>query len=284
MFAGAESKKIRKAIIEAGVNSTLVSYFYILDRNVYINEYFDKFEYIALDSGGFTFIKKMQDEESHNTDYHRYLAGYLEFIDKHRGKFIWCANLDIGVEVGENKVLEWNEEFKKLEKYQRICYVAHDYELPLKWLYYYFENYNMVGVAADHMGRKDSVGYFSQVYNLSRKHKKYVHGFAMTNFVSFDKFPLWTVDSTTYLGGAKFGTTFVWNGSYFETWDLYRKYRRKSLKHWCDLWNIDYKKFCEDDTKETIKFNTMSWLENEKNYNRITKHKQWWSEDSYDKL
>jgi len=285
LFAGAESKSIRKVIIDAGVKNTLVSYFYIVDRSVDINEYFDRFEYVALDSGGFTFIKNATEKKNtKKIDHYRYLMNYLEFIEKHKGKFLWVANYDVAIEVGDNRVYEWNELFRKFEPYQRICYVAHDYSIPYENLYKYFDLYDMIGVSGNWIGSKDDVGYFSQVYQLAMTKKKLTHGFAMTNFVSFDRFPFWTADSTTYLGGAKFGTTYVWNGAYFETWDYLRKYRRKSLKNWCELWGVDFEGFCNDQIREVTRFNTFAWLENEKAFNRKTKHKQWWSEDSYDEF
>jgi hypothetical protein len=92
-------------------------------------------------------------------------------------------------------------------------------------------------------------------------------------------FPFYSTDSTTYLGGARFGSTYVWNGSFFETWDYLHKFRRKQLKVWCDKWNVDFDKFMKDDVKEVNKFNAMSWLENEKHFNRSTANRQWWLTD-----
>ena len=125
--------------------------------------------------------------------------------------------------------------------------------------------------------KEDNVGYFSQVYNLSQKHKKKTHGFAMTNFVSFQNFPFFTCDSTTYLGGAKFGSTYVYNGAYFETWDYFQKHRRKTLGHWCKEWDIDFNDFINDKSKAVTKFNVKAWQENEKLFNRRTKSRQWWN-------
>jgi hypothetical protein len=281
LLAGAESKKIRASLIECGVRNTLVSYFYIIDRGVDIEEYFDKFENVALDSGGFTFLEKARtSKKGFKADHEKYLNNYLEFIDKHKGRFFWVANFDINIVVGDDKVLEWNELFRKFENVQKVCYIIHDYELPYKNLYLYFDLYDMVGITSNWRGEKDDIGYFEQVYNLSLTKRKLVHGFAMTNFVTIDKFPFYSTDSTTYIGGTKYGSTYVWNGAYFETWDYLRKYKRKGLKHWCDIWNIDYKMFCDDDPKETMKFNIRSWLENEKFFNRKTFNKQWWNQNN----
>jgi hypothetical protein len=284
LFAGGESKSVRMSLVEAGVQNVLVSYYYVKRRNVPIEFYFDHFPNLCLDSGGFTMIESFVKKSGHKdykkffVKHERYLDEYLEFCSNHAGRFMWVANYDIDAIVGANQVYEWNEKFKLLEKMgQTVCYIAHDYALPYTHLYTYFQEYDFVGVSTDHKMRKDNVGYFSQVYKLSEKYKKKTHGFAMTNFVSFQNYPFYTCDSTTYLGGAKFGSTYVYNGAYFETWDLYQKHRRKHLKHWCEKWDINFTDFVNDKSSAVTKFNIKAWLENEKLYNRRTKTRQWWN-------
>jgi len=213
-------------------------------------------------------------------DHETYLYKYLEFIDKYKGRFYWAANYDVNFIVGDNQVYKWNEIFELLEKEgQRVCYVSHDFSVPYKNMKEYFSKYGMIGVSGDHNMKKDNVGYFGQAYNYSLTFKKPIHGFAMTNFVSFDRFPFYTCDSTTYLGGAKYGTTYVFNGVYFETWDYKHKFRRKALKSTCEKYGVDYKKFCADDIMEVTRFNIMSWKENEITFNKKTKYRQWWNQE-----
>jgi len=280
LFAGSENKRVRKLLKDCKVDNILVSYYYITRRNVPIEEYLDYFPIVALDSGAFTMIEQQRkSERGAKVDHETYLYEYLEFIDKYKGRFYWAANYDVNLVVGDDRVYSWNEMFEQIEKEgQRICYVSHDYSVPFNNLREYFSKYNMIGVSGDHKYSKDNVGYFSQVYNYSRRFQKVTHGFAMTNFVSFDKFPFYTCDSTTYLGGAKYGTTYVWNGAYFETWDYLHKHRRKTLGVWCEKWGVDYEKFIIDDIPEVTRFNIMSWLENEKNFNLKTKNRQWWNQ------
>lgn len=284
LFAGAESKRVRHLLKDMGVRKVLVSYHYVKRRNVPIEWYFDNFDWVALDSGGFTMIAEARKKGSVNfaeeiKKHEAYLQDYLDFIETHAGKFYWVANYDVDLIVGTKTVIEWNKYFERIEdKFgQRICYIAHDYSIPYNHLYEYFERYNYIGVAGDENFKKDNVGYFGQVYNLSKQHQKLTHGFAMTNFVSFQSFPFFTCDSTTYLGGDKYGTTYVYNGAYFETWDYHHKYRRKSLGKQCSMWNIDHEKFINDDRDAVTSFNIKSWMENEKLFNQRTKPAQWWS-------
>ena len=287
-FAGGESPEIRQLLYECGVRNILMSYYYILQRAVNMDEVLSTFDRVVVDSGAFTLGAGHEAWSRHKKEkttslqlFENWLTDYLLFLEKYKGRFYWAANLDLNTFVGDGIVYKWNDEFEKLERDgQRICYVSHDSRKPYRNLWQYFDRYKFIGVAGgiDSKGKvlKSDVGYFSQVYNLSVRYRKLVHGFAMTNFVSFDRFPLFTVDSTTYLGGVKFGTTYVYNGAYFETWDYRHKYRRKALKRQCEERGVDFDLFLADDGMEVTRYNIHSWLENEKLFNKKTKARQWW--------
>jgi len=278
-FAGAENNRIRRWLKECGVDRILLSYYYIKERKVNIKSVLEDFPLVAIDSGAFTMYSnsiKKQKPINHIA----YLDEYLDFIQDNIGKFFWAANYDVDGIVGINKVIEWNKQFEYLEsKGQDVVYVAHDDRVPYHNLYHYFDRYNMIGVSGGVYGKGD-VGYFGQVYRLSLLKKKLVHGFGMTNFVLMGNYPFYTCDSTTYLGGAKFGSTYVYNGAYFETWDYFQKHRRKALKHQCERWGLDPDKLTADDVETVTKFNIYSWMENEKLFDKHTTRKQWWIDNA----
>lgn len=282
-FAGAESKKTQQLLKQAGAKRVLLSYYYIKHRNVDIKEIMNSFDEILIDSGAFTFLASNKSHDNMMGMFNKFLDEYLDFLWTYRGAFNWVANFDIDSIVGHKKVQEWNKEFQKLEEKggQTVCYVAHDNigdaSKFLPNTVEYLRKYNYVGASG--ITDKISTAFYERFYILAQKYQTRTHGFGLTAFVSFDRFPCFTCDSTTYLGGAKFGTTYVWNGSFFETWDYTKKYRRKTLKHWCELWGIDHEKFCIDDIDEVTKFNINSWLENEKAFNAKTSSRQWWSSE-----
>jgi hypothetical protein len=276
IFAGVEDRQIRNDCYGAGVKKVLMSYYYIIDKGVPFDEVLDMFPLVVLDSGAFTMFSKAQDNHE-KINHVKYLSDYLNFASKYIGRLFWVANYDVNLLVGDKQVYDWNKEFEQLEKEgQRVCYVTHDYSLPYKNLYEYFDRYNFIG-ASGGINSKTDTGYFEQVYNLSSRYRKLVHGFAMTNFVSFDKFPLFSADSTTYFSGGKYGITYVWNGSFFETIDYTKKeaIRRQQFRT-CHKWGVDFGKFMDDNTRQVNKFNINAWLMNEKNFNRRTLNRQWW--------
>lgn len=279
-FAGSENNRIRRWLKECGVKRILMSYHYIIERGVNIEKALEDFDDIIVDSGGYTMYKFLY-ERGIAFDYKEYYKEYYDFIEKYAGKFFFVANYDVDEIVGINTVMEWNKDFEALEKKgQRVCYIAHDKKPPYKNLNTYFEKYNYIGVSSGFYG-KDDVGYFSRVYNLSLNKQKIVHGFGLTSFILMSQFPFYSCDSTTYLGGARYGSTYVYNGVYFETWDYFQKHRRKILKHWCEKWDIDYEGLINDSVEWVTKFNIKAWLENEKLFNRRTRIKQWWNYPEY---
>lgn len=282
-FAGSENNRVRRWLKECGVKRILMSYHYIMERGVNINNVLDDFEEIIIDSGGFTMYKFLY-ERGINFDYEDYYKNYYDFIEENAGKFFFVANYDVDQIVGIKRVLKWNEDFKYIEdKGQRVCYIAHDARPPYRNLEMYFEKYNYIGVSGGYYGKNDS-GYLSRVYNLSLTKRKFVHGFGLTSFVLMTQFPFYSCDSTTYLGGARYGSTYVFNGAYFETWDYFQKHRRTTLKHWCEKWDIDYEGLINDSVEWVTKFNIKAWLENEKLFNARTRVRQWWNYPEYYKF
>lgn len=280
-FAGSENQSHKHKLQRSKAKNVLLSYYYFRKRKIDIEEYFESFDRVTLDSGAFTLLESAQ--KRHKIINHdEYVEEYINFIKKYKGRFFWVANYDLGIAIGEKKVREYNEEFRRqLEPEQRVCYVAHDYTIPYINLEEYFNLYDFVGISSNYKGEKNDIGYLALTYNLSLRHRKLVHGFAMTNFVSMTNYPLYSADSTTYLGAHKYGSTYVWNGSYFETWDYTQKHRRKTLYGMCEELGINFDLFSmlpesQEALNEITVFNIHSWLKNEEKFNRLTKNRQWW--------
>lgn len=277
-FAGAESAQLRDLLRKCGVKNILLSYYYIEEKNVEMEEVLPFFDRVVVDSGAFTMMAS-EGYDMTVRQHEKYLDRYIAFLEKYSGQIFYAANYDVNLIVGHDIVFEWNTIFERLEQGgQKICYVSHDDQFPYRNLYAYFDRYSFLGVAQGVHSKKE-ISYFEQTYLLSRKKKKLVHGFAMTNFVSFNKFPLYSVDSTTYIGGSRYGSTYYFNGAFFETLDYKHKHYRKRFKFLCDMWGIDFKAFCADDTWAVMEFNVRMWLLNERNYNRLTVQRQWWLTD-----
>ena len=282
-FAGAEDKKIREILKKCGVTRILISYYYIKQKKINFEELFADFPEIVLDSGAFTMFKKRPTKEESA----KYFADYIKFIEQHVGNFFFVANYDVDVFMGYKQIDTWNKEFFPFEKAgQRVCYVAHDFDARHIRLYEYLQSFGYVGVSyvKSNQTQKEHVETLTGVaYTIALKNKSHIHGFGMTSFVSNSRAPFYSVDSTTYLGGAKYGTTYVYNGAFFETWTYHYKYRRKGLVGQARAYGMDeetIKKFVDDtDINAVTEFNIYSWKESEKHFNLRLLQRQWWLTD-----
>jgi hypothetical protein len=274
-FAGAESPKDRHALYKAGVQNILMSYYYIKRRKVNIEEVLSEFPNMVVDSGAFTLMQ--QSGSLSVAEHEEFLAGYFDFLQEHVGKFYWVANYDVDILVGHRQVYAWNEKFEDLERQgQPVCYVAHPRDYADLHMEDYMRRYAYIGIADYVRNGKEDVGYNERAYVLAVKNKKRIHNFGMTNFSNFGQFPPFTCDSTTWIGGPKFGSTYVWNGAFFQTIPYTHKHFRIQYKQWCDKWGLSFQKFLDDDRQTLIKFAANAWLINERAYNRRTHTRQWW--------
>jgi hypothetical protein len=277
-FAGAENTSVMRALHDAGVKRILLSYYYIRRRGADLNEVLRLFPEVIIDSGAFTMLEGQKGYAVDLYAHEKYLHEYLDFLEKYIGKFFWVANYDIDSIVGHRQVVEWNTYFEALEKGgQTVCYVAHDMGRTMSMTTEYIERYSYVGSSAAVDVQR--MPFRERFFAMARAHKVRTHGFGFTSFVSEQRFPFFTCDSTTYLGGARYGSTYIFNGAFFETIDFRHKHYRKWMTHWCRQWGIDERKFFADDQTEVLKFNIRMWLENERHFNRKTWPRQWWITD-----
>ena len=267
-FAAAENQRRLRVLINCKVQNALISYFYINKGKLNTGELLSSFPNVCMDSGAFTVItaeKKNWTKKEHQ----KYMEQYLDLLWDNVGKFFWVANYDVEAILGTKIVDEWNLEFEKLQEAgQQVCFVPHDLDQrKFDRTLDYLQRYDYVGAKA----------YNSRyTYFEARKRKKRVHGFAMTGFNTQKNYPMFSTDSSTYIGAERYGCTYVWNGAYFESWDKSVKHRRNTLKKWCDLWEIDFDLLLQDDMDTTLEFSIRSWMFNEAYYNRLTRNKQWW--------
>lgn len=143
-------------------------------------------------------------------------------------KFIFvAANLDLDMIVGREVVDRWNEKyFKPLEKDINVVYVVHQDaqgdKTGLLRLKEYCQQHNYVGC---NQTMKDNA---AEIYRITNAYGTKVHGFAWTEMNLLQRFPFFSVDSVTWLGGTRFGTTYNYDGKNFSTIDYKHKYRRKA--------------------------------------------------------
>lgn len=219
------------------------------------------------DSGAFSFMgkftedseeyEKMQTEEF----WLPYLNDYIEWIRKYKDYIFCAANLDLDTIVGYDIVDKWNKlYFEPLEKETgvQIVYVAHesdesdgDFMLRFKD---YCKRYKYVG--ANQAWKSKA----AQIYQIVKHYNVRIHGFAWTQLDLLKKYPFFSADSVTWLGGVRFGTTYDYDGKNFTTIDYKHKYRRRARKLKYIKAGVDYEEVKKETRININKMNLLGWM------------------------
>ena len=190
-----------------------------------------------------------------------YLSEYLEWIKNHKEYIFSAANLDLDTIVGESIVNKWNKTyFEPLEKDYgiQVVYVAHEVEgisNVLPRLKYYCEKYSYVGV------NQAWKSLAPQIYQLVKRYRCRIHGFAWTELSLLKHYPFFSADSVTWLGGVRFGTTYDYDGKNFTTIDYKHKYRRKAKRLKYERNGVDFSKVTKTEERKNInRMNLIGWM------------------------
>lgn len=238
MFFSVASPADAKIVLDSGINELLVSYHYLRKRKkIFENEILPRIKdnggLFMTDSGGFSFISSMaqtaeMEESSYWSDY---LEEYAQWLLDWKDYIFVAANLDLDNIVGREAVNQWNSEyFEPLEQYMNIVYVAHRDELDIyddtqgfKRLKEYCKKYQYVGI------NKKWKENATKAYQIAKTTNTRIHGFAWTSIPMLKSQPHFSVDSSTWAGGARYGTTYYYDGKNFKVIDLKNKFRRKQM-------------------------------------------------------
>lgn len=268
LYFSASSTGDFQQLYDFGIREILVSYFYIRKNFSYWRRMLPTFKgeggIFMTDSGAFSFMGKYDPEDPECAKYRTeefwlpYLFEYLKWIKENREYIFSVVNLDLDMLVGEDIVNKWNETyFEPLERegYQ-VIYVAHptDKRDSLSRLKYYCGKYSYVG--ANRSNKEDA----AKIYQMIKYYHCRIHGFAWTEIDLLKHYPFFSVDSVTWLGGVRFGTTYNYDGKNFSTIDYKHKYRRKANRIKYESAGVDWNEVKKETRININKMNLLGWL------------------------
>lgn len=165
--------------------------------------YIQKAECFLLDSGAFTFMNNLKGD----INWEEYINKYAEFIIKNNIKYFF--ELDIDVIVGYDKVKEYTRYLEK--KVGRQCIpVWHKSRGIKEWERLTKEyNYVAIGGIVTKEIRPNEYKYFKILLDIAKKNNCKVHGLGFTNLKLLHKYHFYSVDSTSWLSGGRFGQLYV---------------------------------------------------------------------------
>lgn len=269
-FAATEAGQHREAALKAGVKNSLQSFYSLgCGKQIPNNK---EFENYLLDSGGYSARKHGIDINVE--DYARYLNNY---------KIKVAFNLDFK----DNEKSLRNQKYLETHTNTYILPVYHGTEWEdKKWdglLEYYIENYPYIalgGMAGRENTKENMPRFLNYVFSRTRD-KVRVHGLGMTTKSMLQRYPFYTVDSTSWMSAALFANSNVHGNEYMKANAKSRHFTLNTMEeipYWfnlekeiTNLWEkrgIKWDKFDYDTFIRERKKNIPSFKE-WKNYNII---------------
>ena len=199
-FAGAEVETHRELLFNNNVGSVLCSAFG-LNYKRSMNSY-RKFQNILLDSGGYT--ARMQNVQIDVKD-------YANFINKNDIQLAFNLDTnDVKETLFNQGFLETNTSAYILPVYHFSDYTDNEHKHLLDEMIGNYSYISIGGVAGMKLGARKEIFYdyvFSKISKVRNQCK--VHGLGITGKNVLEKYPFYSVDSTSWLAFQKFGSSKV---------------------------------------------------------------------------
>lgn len=180
---------------------------YILESFYYIKDWqipnIKNVKLFLLDSGAFTFMSNSKKQ----VDWDKYVENYANFINKNNVKHFF--ELDIDVIVGIKEVERLRNKLEKLTN--KKCIPVWHKSRGLDYWKKMVKDYDYVaigGIVTKEI-KPQEYKYFIPMLKIAKKNNCKVHGLGFTNLKSLPKYPFYSVDSTSWKSGNRFGTLYL---------------------------------------------------------------------------
>lgn len=179
-----------------------------------------------------------------------FLINYLEFIKTHKDKKVVWVEFDVYGCLDRKLIDDFYDEVQKIGIKGKMIRVYHpmldngDFKTLKKWI---DDGHEYIGIG------NDSTPYLDDIFNLT-KDKVKLHGFAMTKLGLMEKYPFFSVDSTSPLSTVIFGRYTRPIMAFNEREDIFKA---KSIECYDDDWQRLEKAILE--TKKTQEYITELW-------------------------
>jgi hypothetical protein len=284
-LAGGENEQAYQVLTELKAPNVFLSYYYLRNR-ADVKEFLEGFRRngmnIALDSGAHTFLAGAGKSKAtvvrgepvkENPD--RYCWEYINWLKKYGHYFEFYVELDIDRVVGYEKVLEYRRLFKENGLQDKLVLVWHE-SIPdsIKEWEKSCQESRYVAIADE-----PEFSRMNTLMDIAKKYKRKVHGFAMTKPDYIAKFPFYSVDSTSWKAGSKYGVTYCIQGNRIVTVEKEERRRIMNFDYF-KKYNVNWDRVLKDDNYEVDKINAIAWIEYERIVNETQTDRYWEAEES----
>ena len=165
-----------------------------------------KYNMFLLDSGAFTYMNK----SGSNLNWDNYIVEYANFINKYNVKYFF--ELDIDSIVGINEVERLRNKLEKLTNKQ--CIPVWHKSRGLEYWKKMCLDYDFIAIGGIVTKEIKSSQYdvFFPLLKIAKENNCKVHGLGFTNLKGLEKYKFYSVDSTSWLSGNRFGAVYWFDG------------------------------------------------------------------------
>lgn len=204
-----------------------------------INMFVNDNEMFLLDSGAYTFLANVKKD---NIDFNKYLDEYINFINKWNIKYFF--ELDVDKIVGYEEVLKMRKrlEDKTNKKCIPVWHKSRGME-EYKKLCQEYDYISIGGIVIREITKKDYKN-FGGMLEYAKKYNCKVHGLGFTNLSNLnnDTYKFYSVDSTSWVSGGRFGTMYLFKNGKLE--NIINK----------DVRKVNHKTLNSHNTEQWVKF------------------------------
>lgn len=274
-YSGVEYESYLDILYSLGIRNFLMSYEYLKGKGYgQIKKYPDM--HLFIDSGAYTYITNPEFESYTVEQWEEQIHEYLSWARKHKDQIFAIADLDLQYLVGNEKVYEWRKKYFEpfmLETGIPVCFIYHEEGLD-QWEYM-CKRYPYIGISLNVDGNIDEAELRNK-FKIAEKYNTLIQGMASTRTGMLTQYPFYTVDSTTWNVGLKYGEISVWTGTKMiraKKTELDTKVFPYISKY--DL-KFDFDLIREEDKTEMIRVNAYAFVQAEKFIHERLKSLMYW--------
>jgi len=199
----------------------LESYHYIIKQE-WMFPLIKEFKGFLLDSGAFTFLTSQKNK---TLNWEEYVVNYGNFIKQLDIDYFFELDIDPIVGLQEVERLRFILEKTAGKKCIPVWHKSRSLDYWKKMCEQY--NYVAIGGIVTQEIKRTQYDVFLPLLDIARKNNCKVHGLGFTNLKGLERYKFYSVDSTAWLSGNKFGGVYLFNG---KTMEKYNKQEGKRVK------------------------------------------------------
>lgn len=277
-YSGVEYESYLDILYNLGIRNFLMSYEYLKGKGIgQLKKYPDM--HLFIDSGAYTYQNDPKYEEYTLEQWEEQIKEYLDWAKKHKNQIFAIADLDLQYlnSVGYETVYEWRKKYFEpfmLETGIPVCFIYH--EDGLEYWEYMCQRYPYVGLSLAIDKTENGTEQLREMFRIAEKHNTLTQGMASTNTAMLTQYPFYTVDSTTWNVGLKYGEISVWTGTKM-TRIKKADFESKAFPYISKYsQTFDFNLILQEDKTEMIRVNAQAFIEAEKFVRDRLKAKMYW--------